>query len=40
MMPVEFWIEARKELDKIKSLFMLAEWDTPEMHKAFDMTYD
>ncbi|NNG26044.1 MAG: alpha-amylase [Ignavibacteriaceae bacterium] len=40
MMPVEFWIEARKELDKIKSLFMLAEWDTPDMHKAFDMTYD
>ena len=40
MMPVEFWIEARKELDKIKPLFMLAEWDTPEMHLAFDMTYD
>ncbi|RKY95146.1 MAG: alpha-amylase [Ignavibacteriae bacterium] len=40
MMPIEFWIEARKELDKIKPLFMLAEWDTPEMHLAFDMTYD
>ncbi|MGB5850002.1 MAG: alpha-amylase family glycosyl hydrolase [Ignavibacteriaceae bacterium] len=40
MVPIEFWIEARKELDKIKPVFMLAEWDTPEMHKAFDMTYD
>ncbi|MFN3871826.1 MAG: alpha-amylase family glycosyl hydrolase [Ignavibacterium sp.] len=40
MVPTEFWIEARKELDKIKPVFMLAEWDTPEMHLAFDMTYD
>ena len=40
MVPVEFWIEARKQLDEIKPVFMLAEWDTPEMHKAFDMTYD
>ena len=40
MVPIEFWIEARKELDNIKTVFMLAEWDTPEMHKAFDMTYD
>ena len=40
MVPIEFWIEARKQLDEIKPVFMLAEWDTPEMHKAFDMTYD
>lgn len=40
MVPIEFWIEARKQLDKIKPVFMLAEWDTPEMHSAFDMTYD
>ena len=40
MMPIEFWVEARKELDNIKPVFMLAEWDTPEMHLAFDMTYD
>lgn len=40
MVPIDFWIEARKQLDKIKPVFMLAEWDTPEMHKAFDMTYD
>ncbi len=40
MVPIEFWIEARTELEKIKKVFMLAEWDTPEVHKAFDMTYD
>ena len=40
MVPTEFWIEARTELEKIKNVFMLAEWDTPEVHKAFDMTYD
>ncbi|MDP2366197.1 MAG: alpha-amylase family glycosyl hydrolase [Ignavibacteria bacterium] len=41
MLPIEFWNEVRPELDKIKPVFMLAEWDTPEMHnKAFDMTYD
>lgn len=41
MVPIEFWNEVRLELQKIKPVFMLAEWDTPEMHqKAFDMTYD
>ncbi len=40
MVPIEFWIEARTELEKTKKVFMLAEWDTPEVHKAFDMTYD
>lgn len=40
MIPIEFWNEARIELDKIKPVFMLAEWETPEMHKkAFEMTY-
>jgi cyclomaltodextrinase / maltogenic alpha-amylase / neopullulanase len=40
MVPIEYWIEARTELEKIKNVFMLAEWDTPEVHLAFDMTYD
>jgi len=40
MVPIEFWIEARTELQKIEPVFMLAEWDTPEVHLAFDMTYD
>lgn len=40
MVPIEFWNEARIKLDKIKPVFMLAEWETPEMHKkAFEMTY-
>lgn len=40
-LPVEFWDEARARLDGIKSVFLLAEADTPEMHgRAFDMTYD
>ncbi len=40
MVPIDFWIEARTELEKIKKVFMLAEWDTPEIHHAFDMSYD
>lgn len=40
-MPVDFWNEARRRLDAIKPMFMLAEADTPEMQShAFDMTYD
>ena len=40
MIPIDFWVDARTELEKIKPVFMLAEWETPEMSKAFDMTYD
>ncbi|MFO7448256.1 MAG: alpha-amylase family glycosyl hydrolase [Ignavibacteriaceae bacterium] len=39
MVPLEFWLQAKKELDEIKPLFMLAEDDNPEIHAAFDMTY-
>jgi glycosidase len=40
MVPVDFWNEARAELDEIKPVFMLAEWESPEHHQyAFDMTY-
>lgn len=39
MVPIDFWIDARTSLDKIKPVFMLAEDESPEMHKAFDMTY-
>jgi len=39
MVPTDFWIECRKELDKVKPVFMLAEGEKPELHKAFDMTY-
>jgi glycosidase len=38
--PVDFWDNARAELDQIKPVFMLAEWESRDLHKhAFDMTY-
>lgn len=38
--PLDFWENARAELDAIKPVFMLAEWEARDMHrKAFDMTY-
>lgn len=40
MVPTEFWNFVRPELEKIKPVFMLAEWESVEMHlNAFDMTY-
>lgn len=39
-MPTDFWENARQELDLIKPVFMLAEWESRDLHKkAFDMTY-
>lgn len=38
--PNEFWENVRNELEKIKPVFMLAEWESRDLHKkAFDMTY-
>jgi glycosidase len=38
--PVDFWDNARKELDAIKPVFMLAEWESRDLHaEAFDATY-
>jgi len=38
--PNEFWENVRTELKKIKPVFMLAEWESRDLHKkAFDMTY-
>ncbi|MGZ8302581.1 MAG: alpha-amylase family glycosyl hydrolase [Telluria sp.] len=40
LLPIPFWNQARVELDKIKPVFMLAEWAEPKLHeRAFDMTY-
>ncbi|MBK6680090.1 MAG: alpha amylase C-terminal domain-containing protein [Ignavibacteriales bacterium] len=39
MVPQTFWESARASLDSIKPVFMLAEWDTPEVHTAFNMSY-
>lgn len=38
--PTDFWNDVRTELDKTKPVFMLAEWESPDlMEKAFDMFY-
>lgn len=38
--PIDFWNNARNELDAIKPVFMLAEWESRDLHaEAFDMTY-
>ena len=38
--PLDFWNNARRELDAIKPVFMLAEWESRDLHaEAFDMTY-
>jgi len=38
--PVDFWNEARRALDAIKPVFMLAEWESRDLHaEAFDATY-
>ncbi len=38
--PVDFWEKLRARLDRIKPVFMLAEWKTPELsRRAFDATY-
>ena len=38
--PMFFWNETMKELNAVKDLFWLAEWDEPRMHVEFDATYD
>ena len=38
--PTDFWETARAELDKIKPVFMLAEWEQRDLHtRSFDATY-
>lgn len=37
--PMDFWVQARKELETVKPLFMLAESEGADQHQAFDMTY-
>jgi glycosidase len=39
--PLDFWLAARKALDKVKPVFMLAEGDRPSYTvKAFNMDYN
>ncbi len=38
--PTDFWETARVELDKVRPVFMLAEWEQRDLHaRAFDATY-
>ncbi|MEO8337166.1 MAG: alpha-amylase family glycosyl hydrolase [bacterium] len=38
--PIDFWVDAKRELQKSKpDLFLLAESEDPKIHAAFDMTY-
>lgn len=38
--PKDFWHQARAALDSIKPVFMLAEWESRDLHEqAFNMTY-
>jgi glycosidase len=38
--PLDFWENARRELERVKPVFMLAEWDQRDVHaRAFDATY-
>ena len=38
--PLDFWESARRELNAIKPVFMLAEWQERDLHRyAFDATY-
>ena len=38
--PVGFWNRVRRELDRIRPVFLLAEWESRDLHaRAFDATY-
>jgi alpha-amylase len=39
LVPLDFWKEARRQLDATKSLFWLAETEEPNYHEAFDASY-
>ena len=40
MVPTDFWDSVRPRLDAIKPVFMLAEWQQPDLHQhAFDASY-
>ncbi len=39
LVPLDFWKEARRELDALKPLFWLAETEDAAYHEAFDASY-
>jgi glycosidase len=39
LVPLDFWVNAKQQCEKLKPLFWLAECEVPEYHKVFDITY-
>lgn len=39
LVPLDFWLEARKRCDKLKHLFWLAECEVTDYHQVFDVSY-
>jgi alpha-amylase len=39
LVPLDFWVEARESLEKIKPLFWLAECEEIDYHQVFDASY-
>ena len=37
--PMGLWSQVRRELDAIKPVFLLAEWEARDLHAAFDASY-
>ncbi len=38
--PIEFWEDTRRQLDAVKPVFLLAEWEDRDLHRsAFDASY-
>ena len=38
--PLDFWNHVRRELEAVKPVFLLAEWESRDLHaESFDMTY-
>ncbi|PLV60311.1 alpha-amylase family glycosyl hydrolase [Thermotoga sp. KOL6] len=40
LVPLDFWLQARSKLDRIKKLIWISETHDPHMYQAFDITYD
>ncbi|WP_153800191.1 alpha-amylase family glycosyl hydrolase [Foetidibacter luteolus] len=39
LVPLDFWVEARAQCEKLKPLFWLAECDVEAYHEVFDVSY-
>jgi glycosidase len=37
--PIDFWEQVRRDLDAVRPVFMLGEFEQRDLHRAFDATY-